>query len=134
MATFACAQTVARDGTPTRAPKTEFSQAASNRPLAIFTLASSSVRAVNLRTRPVALCRTVQIISWLFSAALRESSRRILPKKLGEDSAFRDTSSQSANGSGMASPQSQSRAAPLPRGQTLTRNCQTDPTVPEESR
>jgi hypothetical protein len=36
-------------------------QARSNRPLVIFTRASSSVRAVSLRTRPVARCRTVQV-------------------------------------------------------------------------
>ena len=55
--------------TTEHASDVDTAQAASNRPLAIFTLASSSVRAVNLRTRPVALCRTVHMIGGPFSAA-----------------------------------------------------------------
>jgi hypothetical protein len=80
-------------------------QAVSNSPLAILTRASSSVRAVNLRTRPVALCRTVHITGGPFSTALREKDRRTLSKRLPDVTAFRDTSSHSANASGMASPQ-----------------------------
>jgi hypothetical protein len=83
----------------------ELRQAVSNSPLAIFTLASSSVRAVNLRTRPVALCRTVHMIGGPFSAALRDKNRRTLSKRLPDVTAFRDTSSHSANASGMVSPQ-----------------------------
>jgi hypothetical protein len=82
-----------------------FVQAASKRPLAIFTLASSSVRAVNLRTRPVALCRTVHMIGGPLSTALRENNRRILSMRLRDVRTRRDTSSHSANGSAMASPQ-----------------------------
>jgi hypothetical protein len=81
----------------------------SNKPLAIFTLASSSVRAVNLRTRPLALCRTVHMVGGPFSVSLREMSRLTFPKRLPDPKAFRDTSSHSANGSGMAS--SQAKAA-----------------------
>jgi hypothetical protein len=77
----------------------------SNSPLAIFTLASSSVRAVNLRTSPVALCRTVHITGGPFSGVLREKDRRTLSKRLPDVTAFRDTSSHSANASGIASPQ-----------------------------
>ena len=80
-------------------------QAESNSPLAIFTLASSSVRAVNRRTRPVALCRTVHIIGGPFSAVWRDKNRRALSKRLPDVRAFRDKSSHSSNESGMAIPQ-----------------------------
>jgi hypothetical protein len=115
-----------------RTPKrvdVDTAQAVSNSPLAILTRASSSVRAVNLRTRPVALCRTVHITGGPFSTALREKDRRTLSKRLPDVTAFRDTSSHSANASGKPKPR-----GPSPRDCTLTRNGPPVLTVTEESR